>query len=110
MYKVIVLKRFREVSKKLFSNSELEEVEKFILKLRENYKIGKPIGYDFFREKKIKGKRVYYLVYENICIILLVLASNKKLQEDTIDYIKSKLSEFREFAFNVKQEIDNKKK
>jgi len=59
---------------------------------------GKKLTYDFLREKKIGGKRIYYLVYEDISLILLVSASDKKMQQATIDEIKFLLPEFKKYT------------
>jgi putative component of toxin-antitoxin plasmid stabilization module len=54
--------------------------------------VGDSLGFKFFREKKIGGKRVYYLIYEDLKAVLLVGVSDKKSQQETIDEIKSKLT------------------
>ncbi len=48
----------------------------------------------FFREKKLNGRRVYYLVYEEFVVVLMVCISNKKSQQAKIDYIKARLPEY----------------
>ena len=65
-------------------------------------KVGKPLGYDFLREKKISGKRIYFLVYEEVVIILLIGVSSKKNQEEVIIKIKSLLTEYKNL---VKEEF-----
>ena len=45
---------------------------KIITKLKQGNILGKPLTYNFLREKKIGGKRIYFLVYEDICLILLI--------------------------------------
>ena len=69
--------------------------------LKENPLIGKPLGYPFLREKKIKERRIYYLVYEDLKIVLLVAASGKKDQQATIDHIKKNLHEFKKIAEDI---------
>ena len=49
---------------------------------------GKPLGVAFFREKKFKGKRLYYRIYEDEGIVLLLAVSNKKAQQRTIDALR----------------------
>jgi len=63
--------------------------------------VGKPLGYPFLREKRIREKRVYYLVYPDLLLVLLVATSGKKDQQPTIDHIKAKLPEFRKEAENL---------
>lgn len=52
------------------------------------------MGYIFFREKKLNGNRIYYLVYEEFVIVLMVAVSDKRTQQGTIDDIKRRLDEY----------------
>ena len=79
--------------------SEQERIEKKLKKLKEDPYQGKPLGYDWFREIKLNGKRVYFLIYKKNQKIGLVAISDKKTQNETIKEIKSKLKEF-EKVFN----------
>jgi len=59
----------------------------------------------FFREKKFGDKRLYYLIYPDLKIILVVAISDKKTQQDTIDEILSDLTEYKKYVnmlFNKK--------
>jgi len=56
------------------------------------------LGYIFFREKKLNENRIYYLVYEEFVIVLMVAVSDKKTQQDTIDDIKRRLDEYYTFV------------
>ena len=69
--------------------------------LKENPLVGKPLGYPFLREKKIRERRAYYLLYEDLSLVLLVATSGKKNQQATIDHIKKNLHEFRKVAENI---------
>ncbi len=64
--------------------------------MAENPYGGDPLGYVFFREKRLGVKRVYFLIYEELKAILMVAVSDKKTQQETIDEIKGKLSEYYE--------------
>ncbi|MBI3027002.1 hypothetical protein HYY70_02720 [Candidatus Woesearchaeota archaeon] len=64
----------------------------------ENHHPGKPLGYVFFREKKLNSHRIYYLVYEEFVIVLMVAVSDKKTQQATIDDIKQRLDEYYTFV------------
>ena len=97
MYKVFKASDFDKKSQKILSKKEQVELENFILKLKEWTVSGKPLSYIFFREKKIAGKRIYFLVYEEIKIILLVSISTKKYQQETIDKIKLMLPYFSDY-------------
>ena len=74
-------------------------------KLTENPLAGKPLGYPFLRETRVKEKRIYYLVYENLKLVLLVAISGKKDQQATIDHIKSQLAEFRTVAEEIAKQV-----
>ena len=82
--------------------AEQREIEKFEKKLVENPFIGKPLGFVFFREKRLNSRRVYYLIYEELVVVLMVGTSDKRTQQATIDAIKSKLNEFYNY---VKEEL-----
>jgi len=70
-------------------------------KLSVNPLSGNQLSYPFLREKRIKEKRIYYLVYEDLKLVLLVAVSGKKNQQATIDHIKNGLDEFRKAAENI---------
>lgn len=78
-----------------------EIAEKIPKKLAENPKLGTPLNYPFLREKRIKEKRVYYLIYEDLELILLVAVSGKKNQQVTINHIKKHLEKFRKIAEDI---------
>jgi len=61
---------------------------------------GKPLGTKFLRELKIKGFRVYYLIYKNKLIVILVSASNKKNQKEVIKKLKEDRELIKEFIKN----------
>ena len=102
MFEVYKSPKFQKKAQKLLDKKELDELEKFISELKKEKIMGDPISYNFFREKKIGGKRVYFLVYKEIKIVLLVNLSNKKYQQETIDEIKILLPEFRRYAYELR--------
>lgn len=53
------------------------------------------------------NKRIYFLLYEEITIVLLVSSSDKKSQQDTIDEIKLYLNEFKEYTYQLNEKIKN---
>jgi hypothetical protein len=55
----------------------------------------------FFREKRIGGKRIYSLIYEEQNAVLLVTISNKKMQQETIDKIIELLPEFKKLIVKL---------
>ena len=97
MFAIYETKEFQEQTRR-WSSEELERIMKVYLQLRENPYVGKPIRYSFLREKKIGGKRIYYLIYEKQIIVLLVGASEKKNQQERINEITRNLAVFRDEA------------
>ncbi len=97
MYKVFRTRKFdKEVDKKV-SGEEQKEIENIERKqLTINPYVGDPLGYHFFREKKIGGRRIYYLIYEELKAVLMVAVSDKKTQQETIDEIKLHLQDYYE--------------
>ena len=73
--------------------------------LAENPYVGKPLNYLFLREKKIAGRRVYYLIYDDLKLVLLVATSEKKDQQNTINHIKMYFDQFREIAEKISRQV-----
>lgn len=94
-FKVFRTKTFEKELDRLPKNEKII-VETFEKSLSENPFMGKPLGFVFFREKRLNGRRVYYLIYEDFVVILMVAISDKKTQQATIDSIKEKLDEYYE--------------
>ena len=90
MPRVLSTKEF-DTWEKLLPKDYQEQIKKIIRQLKETHNVGKPLGYPFFREKKIGKYRVYFLVYEDVDTVLLITISDKKTQQDTIDKIKENL-------------------
>ena len=63
---------------KRLSAKEQERIKHIEQELKKSPYDGKPLGYDFFREKKFNGKRIYFLVYESHKTIFLITISDKK--------------------------------
>ena len=103
-YKVYMTETFKKEFDKL-STSEREAIGKIFLQLKENPFVGDAIKYKFFREKRIKEKRLYYLIYENFAIVLVVASKGKKVQQETINKTISLLPEFKKYIEKIfKQE------
>ncbi len=72
------------------------EIKKVLINLEENPYTGKPLGFKFFREKKVGKYRIYYLVYEDILVVYAIAISAKKDQQQTINKIKSLIPYYKE--------------
>lgn len=77
-------------------NQEKERVKSFEQSLKDDPYTGKPLGYNFFREKKFDGKRLIFLVYEEHQTVFLVTITDKKAQQHEIDLIKANLDIYKE--------------
>ena len=76
-----------------------ERFENQIKKLQENpYALGKTLGYPWFRELKNDKWRVYYLIYDQLVVVLFVGVSDKKTQQAVINIVKNNLKAFKEFV------------
>ena len=95
MVRVLSTKEF-DTWEKLLPKDCQEKIQGFIKELKQNYNTGKPLGYPFFREKKMGKYRLYFLIYEDADTVLLVTISDKKAQQDIIDTVKSQLDYYKE--------------
>lgn len=104
MYRVIGTETYqKEISQ--WTKEDREAAEKIPEKLAENPYIGDQLGYPFLRERRVKEKRVYYLIYDDLNLVLLVAVSGKKDQQKTIDYLKVHLHEFKELAEKIAKQV-----
>tara|TARA_Y100000310_G_C20649452_1_gene798538 strand:- start:167 stop:484 length:318 start_codon:yes stop_codon:yes gene_type:complete len=104
MFIVVGTKTYEEELRK-WTKKDRETTNKIHKKLAENPLVGKQLTYSFLREKKIGGKRIYYLVYEDLNLVLLVATSDKKDQQITINHIKLELDNFREIAEKIVKQV-----
>ncbi len=92
MYAVFHASEFDKQCSKLFSSEEERKISQFARKqLSFNPYVGDPLRYPFLREKKLGSKRVYYLIYEELKVVYLVQASDKKHQQSVIDAVLKNL-------------------
>jgi len=84
-------------------NSEQSRVEKILCQLQEKGdEVGKPLaGLSFLREKKFDGKRLYYLIYPEWSVILVVAVSDKKAQQATINRIILETTQHQIYVFDL---------
>ena len=104
MFKVIGTDTYlKEIEK--FPKADQEKANRIPQKLAFNPFAGSPLNYIFLREKRIGEKRIYYLIYEDLKLILLVATSGKKNQQPTINHIKKNLKEFRKIAEEIFKQV-----
>ena len=81
-----------ETFAKLYDASEKLE-KNWIDKVRDqlvvNLTVGKPLRFDWFREKKLGNKRLFYLINTKTEKAVLVAFGTKKEQQKIIDHIIS---------------------
>ncbi len=85
-YRVLKTAVFERKFAKLSPDTQ-NAIEKIKDKLKENPFSGKPLRYDFFREKKLGKFRIYYLIYEEYLIFYMVTISEKKDQQVAINTV-----------------------
>ncbi len=79
-----------ETFTKLFDacdHSEQIWIDKMRDQLQENLRVGKPLRFDWLREKKFGVKRLYYLINESNQKAVLVAFGPKKKQQPIITHI-----------------------
>jgi mRNA-degrading endonuclease RelE of RelBE toxin-antitoxin system len=84
-------------------NPERIRVCKILWQLKEHgADVGKPLsGLSFFREKKFNGRRLYFLVYKDLPIVLTLAISDKKAQKATINRILLDLVEYQQYIHKL---------
>jgi len=82
MFRVFTTEEFDKDYSKL-DNPEQQRVKSILTQLKEQGgSVGKPLsGLSFFKEKKFNGKRVYFLVYKEFLVVLVLAVSDKKTQQ-----------------------------
>ena len=95
LYKIYTTEEFDRDFNKI-DYSIQKQIEKILEKLEVNPYVGKPLGYDFLREKKIQNYRIYYLIYDNYISVFVIAISDKKDQQDVINKIKSLIPFYKE--------------
>ncbi len=95
-YEIYETETFSRIFETL-TGKEREWIRKMKSQLKANPKAGKPLHFDWFREKKFENKRLYYIISMKKPRILLISYSVKKEQQKIIDYIILHKEEFIEF-------------
>lgn len=103
IYKIFTTEEFEKRFKKLDAQVQTE-ITKEIDQLEENPYVGKPLSYTFFREKKVRNYRVYYLIYEEYVVVFVITISTKKDQQEAIDKIKVLIPYYRD---DIKKKINS---
>ena len=95
MFRIVEPSYFEKSYIKFFDSNEIVKFSRFKKRLKINPYIGDMIRVHFVREfKTSKGKRAYFIIFEDKNIILFVAISNKKNQRDVIKFIFENLSSY----------------
>ena len=94
MYRVFRTQWYAKTKKDL-GKSDISRIDAFETQLKENPYHGRLLGTTFFREKKFDGKRMLFLIYENKKAVFLITVSEKKAQQQHIDFMRNNLERFR---------------
>ncbi len=79
-----------ETFSKLYDASDARErqwIDKIKDSLRENLGVGKPLRFDWFREKKFGNKRLFYVINVKTKKATLIAFGEKKDQQKIIDSV-----------------------
>ena len=79
-----------ETFSKLYDAAEKSEqdwIDKIKDQLEQNLRIGKPLRFDWFREKKFGDKRLFYLINEQSHKAILISFGSKKEQQQIINHV-----------------------
>jgi len=93
MNKVFETQEFTKIASSFDKNVQ-EWIESVKDQISENIYVGKPIRFDWFREKKLKNLRLYFIAREEKA--LLIALGNKKEQQEIIDSILKHKKEYLE--------------
>ena len=101
-YKVIETETFTDLYRNL-DEDEKNWLKKIIQQLNQNPFVGKPLKSDWFREKKYQNKRLYYLVYSKMNVVVLVAFAGKKEQTEIIAHILLNLKDYESITKSVNE-------
>ena len=94
-YEVYTSDEFNKDFKKL-DQSIQQQIKNEIDQLEINPYVGKPLGYAFFREKKVQSYRFYYLIYDKYVVVFVIALSDKTDQRRVIGTIRHLIPFYKE--------------
>jgi len=107
MFKIFTTEEFDKDFNKLDKSEQLRIKKIFIQLKKQGDQVGKPLsGLSFFKEKRLNGKRLYFLVYNDISIILALTISDKKAQQATINQILVDIAEYQKYVYETLRKRD----
>lgn len=105
-FKIYHSKRFdKELAR--YGKSFQDRVDNVENEIIINPYVGNPLNVKWFREKRFKKYRIYFLVYEDLESVIMVGVSEKKDQQKIINTIRFLFDYFRkELEKLIEEEID----
>jgi len=100
-YEIYTTRRFDKEIKKL-SKEENKRIENIYQQLINNPYVGDQLQIKTLREKRLDGKRIYYLVFDDLRSVLMIAISDKKVQQKVINYIMENINIFRQTIIEFK--------
>ena len=98
MYSVRKTDNYEKLFCKLLSTHEQREILDFEKALAYRPYLGKPLKSPYYREKRIDGKRIHFLIYDEFEVVLMVHISTKKTQQEVIDGVLTAREEYKEYV------------
>ena len=95
VFKIFTTEEFEKDFEKLDTSIQ-KMIDNEIAQLETNPYVGKPLGYSFFREKKLKNYRFYYLIYDEYVVVFVIAISGKKDQQKAIDKVRLLMPYYKE--------------
>lgn len=96
MNEVLETEPFREVFESC-DQREKDWIERMEDQLASNLTVGKPLGFPWFREKKLGNKRLFYVINEKTKKALLIAFGSKKEQEQIINHVLENMETYLHF-------------
>lgn len=104
-YKIYTTPEFDRLLEELPKDDQIEIDKLTKEELPENPYQGRALGFKFFREKRMKGKRVYFLIYDDYILVLMVAIGDKKTQKKDIAQIKMNREAYLKLAEDLSKKI-----
>lgn len=95
------------IHKEVISRLSLDNqnrIDNLVRQFLTNPYVGDSLQIKYIREKRFDGKRVYFVIFEDLKVVLILAISDKKTQQKTIDSIRNNLNGYRDYVKNLRDE------
>ena len=90
----------KETILKLSQNNQ-DRIYNLIRQFTANPYVGDSLQIKYIREKRFNGKRIYFVIFEDLKKVLIVAINNKKTQQKIIDSIRSNINKYRTYVKSI---------